>query len=149
MMLSGGVSRVAKGADCKSAAVWLRRFESFFPHHIENARENRIFASVFYAPVRPFATLFDGFSCDRSGRVTGCNFQKLRINSTACIGFLCTAGECFALIVSDPDLFSVERSIAAILPTRAQVACRKFFDSDNCSATFVDLNGNTIRFVWG
>src|ERR1700750_1113184 len=33
MTLSGGVSRVAKGADCKSAAVWLRRFESFFPHH--------------------------------------------------------------------------------------------------------------------
>jgi hypothetical protein len=27
---------VAKGADCKSAAVWLRRFESFFPHHFEN-----------------------------------------------------------------------------------------------------------------
>ena len=33
MTRSGGVSRVAKGADCKSAAVWLRRFESFFPHH--------------------------------------------------------------------------------------------------------------------
>src|SRR5437660_3750804 len=29
---SGGVSRVAKGADCKSAASWLRRFESFLPH---------------------------------------------------------------------------------------------------------------------
>jgi hypothetical protein len=29
---SGGVSRVAKGADCKSAAVWLRRFESSLPH---------------------------------------------------------------------------------------------------------------------
>src|SRR5207302_5603796 len=28
----GGVSRVAKGADCKSAASWLRRFESFLPH---------------------------------------------------------------------------------------------------------------------
>ena len=31
--LNGGVSRVAKGADCKSAASWLRRFESFLPHH--------------------------------------------------------------------------------------------------------------------
>jgi hypothetical protein len=30
---SGGVSRVAKGADCKSAALWLRRFESYLPHH--------------------------------------------------------------------------------------------------------------------
>src|SRR6266571_2324453 len=29
---SGGVSRVAKGADCKSAALWLRRFESCLPH---------------------------------------------------------------------------------------------------------------------
>src|ERR1700722_3921138 len=29
---NGGVSRVAKGADCKSAASWLRRFESFLPH---------------------------------------------------------------------------------------------------------------------
>ncbi len=33
MLLSGEVSRVAKGADCKSAASWLRRFESFLPHH--------------------------------------------------------------------------------------------------------------------
>jgi hypothetical protein len=29
---SGGVSRAAKGADCKSAALWLRRFESCLPH---------------------------------------------------------------------------------------------------------------------
>ena len=29
----GGMSRVAKGADCKSAGVRLRRFESCFPHH--------------------------------------------------------------------------------------------------------------------
>src|ERR1700733_11263938 len=34
MLLSGGVSRVAKGADCKSAVLWLRRFESFFPHQL-------------------------------------------------------------------------------------------------------------------
>src|SRR6202012_4528573 len=33
MLLNGGVSRVAKGADCKSAASWLRRFESFLLHH--------------------------------------------------------------------------------------------------------------------
>src|SRR5438093_5449265 len=32
-LLDGEVSRVAKGADCKSAASWLRRFESFLPHH--------------------------------------------------------------------------------------------------------------------
>jgi hypothetical protein len=31
---SGGVSRAAKGADCKSAALWLRRFESYLPHHL-------------------------------------------------------------------------------------------------------------------
>src|SRR3954470_4435192 len=35
---SGGVSRVAKGADCKSAALWLRRFESCLPHHLVIAR---------------------------------------------------------------------------------------------------------------
>ena len=28
----GGVSRAAKGADCKSAALSLRRFESYLPH---------------------------------------------------------------------------------------------------------------------
>jgi hypothetical protein len=39
MLLSGGVSRVAKGADCKSAASWLRRFESFLPHHIVLTQE--------------------------------------------------------------------------------------------------------------
>ena len=50
MASSGGVSRVAKGADCKSAAVWLRRFESFFPHQFENAREIQIFAGVFIQP---------------------------------------------------------------------------------------------------
>ena len=33
---SGGVSRVAKGADCKSAALWLRRFESCLPHHAKS-----------------------------------------------------------------------------------------------------------------
>jgi hypothetical protein len=38
--LCGGVSRVAKGADCKSAGLRLRRFESYLPHHIENTREN-------------------------------------------------------------------------------------------------------------
>jgi hypothetical protein len=29
---SGGVSRAAKGADCKSAGLRLRRFESYLPH---------------------------------------------------------------------------------------------------------------------
>src|SRR5215210_5454990 len=29
----GGMSRAAKGADCKSAGLRLRRFESYFPHH--------------------------------------------------------------------------------------------------------------------
>ena len=47
MTSSGGVSRVAKGADCKSAAVWLRRFESFFPHQIENAQEFRFLRVSF------------------------------------------------------------------------------------------------------
>src|SRR6185437_13594431 len=28
----GGVSRAAKGADCKSAGLRLRRFESYLPH---------------------------------------------------------------------------------------------------------------------
>src|ERR1700726_2876287 len=31
----GGVSRAAKGADCKSAGLRLRRFESYLPHQIE------------------------------------------------------------------------------------------------------------------
>src|SRR5437588_6423039 len=42
---SGGVSRAAKGADCKSAGLRLRRFESYLPHHsedIERTTEDRI-----------------------------------------------------------------------------------------------------------
>ena len=30
---------MAKGADCKSAGLRLRRFESYLPHHLENKRE--------------------------------------------------------------------------------------------------------------
>ena len=33
----GGVSRAAKGADCKSAGLRLRRFESYLPHHHKKA----------------------------------------------------------------------------------------------------------------
>jgi hypothetical protein len=36
----GGVSRVAKGADCKSAGLCLRRFESYLPHHHDFIIEN-------------------------------------------------------------------------------------------------------------
>src|SRR5215211_589645 len=32
MQACGGVSRAAKGADCKSAGLRLRRFESYLPH---------------------------------------------------------------------------------------------------------------------
>ena len=32
------MSRAAKGADCKSAGLRLRRFESYFPHHLINQR---------------------------------------------------------------------------------------------------------------
>ena len=42
---SGGVSRAAKGADCKSAGLRLRRFESYLPHHSEDSErttEDRI-----------------------------------------------------------------------------------------------------------
>ena len=49
MTSSGGVSRVAKGADCKSAAVWLRRFESFFPHQSKIARKS--FPGDFFSVV--------------------------------------------------------------------------------------------------
>ena len=35
----GGMSRAAKGADCKSAGVRLRRFESCFPHHAFRLKE--------------------------------------------------------------------------------------------------------------
>ena len=35
--ISGGVSRAAKGADCKSAGLGLRRFESYLPHHYKKA----------------------------------------------------------------------------------------------------------------
>src|SRR4051794_28029817 len=41
MLLDGGVSRVAKGADCKSAVLRLRRFESFFPHHPSLAKREK------------------------------------------------------------------------------------------------------------
>ena len=37
MFDGGGVSRVAKGADCKSAGLRLRRFESYLPHHRREA----------------------------------------------------------------------------------------------------------------
>ncbi len=37
----GGVSRVAKGADCKSAGLRLRRFESYLPHHRREAEVSR------------------------------------------------------------------------------------------------------------
>src|SRR5262249_49148507 len=33
---SGGVTRAAKGADCKSAGLRLRRFESYLPHHSDD-----------------------------------------------------------------------------------------------------------------
>src|SRR5436853_5793352 len=33
---NGGVSRAAKGADCKSAGLRLRRFESYLPHQQES-----------------------------------------------------------------------------------------------------------------
>src|SRR6516165_11317046 len=35
----GGVSRAAKGADCKSAGLRLRRFESYLPHQFEISRK--------------------------------------------------------------------------------------------------------------
>jgi hypothetical protein len=41
MLTDGEVSRVAKGADCKSAAVWLRRFESFLPHQPSLAKREK------------------------------------------------------------------------------------------------------------
>ena len=42
MLLDGGVSRVAKGADCKSAVLRLRRFEFFFPHQPSLAKQRRL-----------------------------------------------------------------------------------------------------------
>ena len=36
----GGVSRVAKGADCKSAGLRLRRFESYLPHQSSSFDDN-------------------------------------------------------------------------------------------------------------
>ena len=33
----GRVSRAAKGADCKSAGLRLRRFESYLSHHLESS----------------------------------------------------------------------------------------------------------------
>jgi hypothetical protein len=41
MLTDGEVSRVAKGADCKSAAVGLRRFESFLPHQASLAKREK------------------------------------------------------------------------------------------------------------
>jgi hypothetical protein len=35
----GRVSRAAKGADCKSAGLRLRRFESYLSHHLENIEQ--------------------------------------------------------------------------------------------------------------
>src|SRR5262249_27985894 len=41
LLARGGMSRAAKGADCKSAGVRLRRFESYFPHHALRATAER------------------------------------------------------------------------------------------------------------
>src|SRR4051812_41465601 len=38
---NGGVSRAAKGADCKSAGLRLRRFESYLPHQQESVASNQ------------------------------------------------------------------------------------------------------------
>src|SRR5260370_26583615 len=54
MLLRGEVSRVAKGADCKSAASWLRRFESFLPHHASPLRAARG-AATFRSPSKPIS----------------------------------------------------------------------------------------------
>src|SRR5260370_219892 len=44
----GGVSRAAKGADCKSAGLRLRRFESYLPHQPEDRRlRTEIFGAAF------------------------------------------------------------------------------------------------------
>src|SRR5204862_4675788 len=56
----GGVPEWPKGADCKSAGVSLRRFESF-PHHLARGRSSVGRASAFQAeghgfePRRPLA----------------------------------------------------------------------------------------------
>src|SRR5689334_10438544 len=42
VVAAGGVSGVAKGADCKSAASWLRRFESCLPHQNCWSQQHRI-----------------------------------------------------------------------------------------------------------
>src|SRR6266478_6193513 len=44
---SGGVTRAAKGADCKSAGLRLRRFESYLPHHIEINNEIAKISALF------------------------------------------------------------------------------------------------------
>jgi hypothetical protein len=61
----GGMSRAAKGADCKSAGLCLRRFESYFPHHAVSPRDGlcltrakwsvfqRLAASLTPLPARP------------------------------------------------------------------------------------------------
>ena len=38
----GGVSRVAKGADCKSAGLRLRRFESYLPHQLKHLKKQHL-----------------------------------------------------------------------------------------------------------
>jgi hypothetical protein len=40
------VSRAAKGADCKSAGLRLRRFESYLPHHLEIIRQSAFLAAA-------------------------------------------------------------------------------------------------------
>src|SRR5258707_12590689 len=50
----GEVSGVAKGADCKSAASWLRRFESFLPHHASPSRATRG-AATFRSGPKPIS----------------------------------------------------------------------------------------------
>ena len=67
--IDGGVSRAAKGADCKSAGLRLRRFESYLPHHRWNVHHKLWLSCRRLLP--SFKSLFDGY--DPTVWVTECD----------------------------------------------------------------------------
>ena len=63
----GGVSRVAKGADCKSAGLRLRRFESYLPHHRWNVH-HKVRQAPFAELVRlSKSSVAEEYYAERSG----------------------------------------------------------------------------------
>src|SRR5215218_6573926 len=81
MLLSGGVSRVAKGADCKSAVLRLRRFESFLPHQPSLAKREKAAAPQPEGRRRAIAASYCSASHPRSANRIAARAASARIRT--------------------------------------------------------------------